>query len=286
MDFVLEPIAIEFGCNLVIGAGETSEVRCRDLIERAQRIGRPVRVLYISDFDPGGQSMPLAAARKIEFLGRDKDLDIQVVSVALTHEQCIEYRLPRTPMKETERRAARFEQRFGEGATELDALEELHPGVLRQLIVNEIDRYHDPDLDDAVSDANDEFEARRDEVREAARDQRAEDLRALEDAYDALAREINDDLRGIKEKYADRHAALAARFNELQQEIETEMRDQAPDPNEIELPEPADGDENPDPPFDSTRSYLDQIERYKAHQGKPTTRRPWGTRTRAMRVRP
>ena len=67
-----------------------------------------------------------------------------------TRKQCIEYKLPRTPLKETERRAARFQERFGEGATELDALEALHPGELRRIIETEIARYHDCDIDRAV----------------------------------------------------------------------------------------------------------------------------------------
>jgi hypothetical protein len=37
-----------------------------------------------------------------------------------------------------------------------------------------------------------------------------------------------------------------------------------------EWPEPRDGDEDPDPLFDSIRDYVDQIDRYKEHQGKPT----------------
>ena len=76
--------------------------------------------------------MPVAVARKIEFEIRsnDLDIDIQVRPIILTHKQCKKYRLPRTPIKETERRAAHFEARFGEGATELDALEALHPGEL------------------------------------------------------------------------------------------------------------------------------------------------------------
>ena len=68
--------------------------------------GRPVRILYVSDFDPGGMSMPVAVARKIEFYVRshDETLDIQVRPVVLTEEQCIEYRLPRIPIKASEHR--------------------------------------------------------------------------------------------------------------------------------------------------------------------------------------
>jgi hypothetical protein len=58
--------------------------------------------------------MPVAVARKIEFeLYRREllDLDIQVRPIVLTHEQCVEYQLPRIPLKETERRAEAFETR-------------------------------------------------------------------------------------------------------------------------------------------------------------------------------
>jgi hypothetical protein len=75
-------------------------------------------------------------------------------------EQCIEYGLPRTPIKETERRALRFEERFGEGATELDALEALHPGLLREIVLGEVRRYWNPDHDDEVSGSCEEVAAR------------------------------------------------------------------------------------------------------------------------------
>ena len=99
--------------------------------------------------------MPTAAAVKIDFLARKSgvDLDIRLNLSALTLEQCIEYRLPRTPIKASDLRAPNFEARFGTGATELDALEALHPGVLRNILVAEIERYIDADLDDNVQDA-------------------------------------------------------------------------------------------------------------------------------------
>jgi hypothetical protein len=57
-------------------------------------------------------------------------------------------------------------------------------------------------------------------------------------------------------------------------EIQNDLDAQAPDVDEYDWPEPAEGDEDPDPMFDSTRSYLDQMERYKQHQGKPTEAPP------------
>jgi hypothetical protein len=131
MNDVLMPLGERYGVNVVTGIGELSLTRCAELVDRA-KASRPVRVLYLSDFDPAGASMPVAVARKIEFMLRSEghDLDIQVRPIVLTHEQCRQYRLPRTPIKASENRAARFEARFGEGATELDALEALHPGEL------------------------------------------------------------------------------------------------------------------------------------------------------------
>jgi hypothetical protein len=101
---VLVPLAEEYGLNLQPAVGEISITRCRQLVERAGN--RPIRILYLSDFDPGGQSMPVAAARKIEWFARKhKDetgtvLDIQLHPVVLTRDQCIEYGLPRTPIRD------------------------------------------------------------------------------------------------------------------------------------------------------------------------------------------
>jgi hypothetical protein len=170
MNDVLIPLARQFGMNLVTGSGELSATACRELVDRAEESERPVRILYISDFDPAGQSMPVAVARKIEFEvhRRGLDLDIQVRPVALTHDQCVEYQLPRIPIKDTERRGATFEERFGEGATELDALEALHPGLLRQILVKEIQRYHDDDHDEAVMETCRDIESKLEDVTEEA----------------------------------------------------------------------------------------------------------------------
>jgi hypothetical protein len=157
---VLNPIAQRYGANLVTGVGELSLTRCSELVERARTHGRPVRILYLSDFDPAGRSMPVAVARKIEFMLRqdDLDLDIQVRPILLTQAQCKHYRLPRTPIKKTERRAAKFEKQFGEGATELDALEALRPGELARIVTREIKRYYDATLQQRVDDCVAELE--------------------------------------------------------------------------------------------------------------------------------
>jgi hypothetical protein len=255
---VLEPLADQYGLNLQTAGGEMSTTRCRQLVERAAANGgRPVRIIYVSDFDPAGQSMPVATARKIEFFARRSGLalDIQLQPIVLTHDQCVAYRLPRTPIKEAETRAERFEERFGEGATELDALEALHPGALREILVAEIERFHNPDFREEWRLAWQRESRRvgriRAEIlgRHTEQDDFARRLAELE----GLAYELETDI-------ADRN-----------EEIEAEM--QAADVGEIDMPEPPDADEWDDPLLDSARDYVEQIDAYKDFQGKPTTRR-------------
>ena len=87
---ILLPLCQRYGVNLITGLGELSYTRCVEAALRAKASGLPVRILYLSDFDPGGRSMPVAVARKIEFELRTKHpgLDIQVRPIFLTLEQC------------------------------------------------------------------------------------------------------------------------------------------------------------------------------------------------------
>jgi hypothetical protein len=249
VDEILLPLAQKYEVNANILKGEISLTRCNNIIARAKASGRPCRILYISDFDPAGQvSMPVACARKIEFLiwKKNLDLDIQLRPVVLTHEQCEEYELPRTPIKETERRAAGFEERFGEGATELDALEALHPGALREIIVAEIERYYDTELDEGVADVAAGIDEDIDFANATVHEQYGDEIAALE-------RDC---------------AELEERRRSLWERIEASLDTESPSIDDIEWPESADGDEDDDPLYDSRRSYLDQIERYKRYQGK------------------
>ena len=74
----------------------------------------------------------------------------------LTAEQAQEYALPRTPIKSTDKRKAGFERLHDIGATELDALEALHPGELRNILVEAIEPYRDQDIEQELEDAGSE----------------------------------------------------------------------------------------------------------------------------------
>src|SRR3989442_7381773 len=97
--------------------------------------------------------MPVAIAGKVEFFIRtlELDLDVRVFPVVLTAEQVRYYGLPRTPIKDTERRRLGFEERYGEGAVELDALEALYPGELQAVLSQYIACYYDTTLEERVA---------------------------------------------------------------------------------------------------------------------------------------
>lgn len=145
MNHVLMPIARAYGVNLQTSEGEISLTRIWEMIKRVREHDKPVRIFYISDFDPVGQNIPVSASRKIEFFVRTlmPERDIRLDQIALTKEQCIEYQLPRTPLKESDMQKNKFEAQHGAGATELSALEELHPGVLALIVKDALNQYYD-----------------------------------------------------------------------------------------------------------------------------------------------
>lgn len=262
MNDILMPLGPRYGINIVTGIGEMSYTRVVQLVKRVLASRRPLRILYISDFDPAGNGMPVSVARKVEFLLYQKnalDLDVQLRHIVLTHEQCIAYRLPRTPIKgDSESAAGRklhFEERFGEGATELDALEALHPGELEQILLREIERYYDDTLDDRIAEVGGEVEADLDRINDEVHERHAEAIAEVEAERKKVLAAI---------KAFERMARPVFRM------IEEELDDEAPDVGQYEWPEPEEGDEDDDPLFDSTRDFITQTDRYKAHQGKPT----------------
>jgi hypothetical protein len=297
MNDVLDPICRRYGVDFVPLAGESSLTYCVDLVNRARRRSVPTRVLVISDYDPAGQSIPVAIARKAEhrIYIEGLDVDLHVRDICLTKEQVAEYNLPRIPINDL-RRAAAFEKRHGEGGVELDALEALYPGTLGGIVIAEIERYRDSTLNEQVEEAEAEAEARIEEINRKVYDQHAEDIAALEaerdrrtalwNAADAGLIEIRKEMQRAVMEIAARHQGrFDALATELQSDfgaladpilrrIEANLDAETPDIEDLaDWPNPTPDDPHPDPLFDSSRDYLDQISRYKRHQGKPTARR-------------
>ena len=89
MNDILVPLCQKYQVNLITGIGEISITQAVFLINRLTETNKPCRICYISDFDPAGRSMPVAAARKIEYFLRNQDneFDVQLNPFVLTPEQ-------------------------------------------------------------------------------------------------------------------------------------------------------------------------------------------------------
>jgi hypothetical protein len=268
---VLMPLGERFGINVITGTGELSLTHCEALIARARASGRPVRIIYVSDFDPAGENMPVSVARKIEFAIRkaaDDWLDVQVRAVALTYDQTIDYRLPRTPIKESDRRGDKFEQRYGEGATELDALEALYPGELSRILIREIERYFDTTLNRRIAAVVRKVEQKISRVTANVRERHRDELDALE----VRREEIADEIEAMRERIAAMESALEEQAQPTLDAIAEQLESEKPGLDDFDWPQPQEGDEDDDPLYDSRRDYLDQIDRYRRHQGKAAPR--------------
>lgn len=259
MNDILLPLCERYGMTLQTGAGELSITATKDLAERIAQRGKPARIFYISDYDPAGQSMPVAVARKLEYFIRTEQLeaDVRLFPVVLTAEQVQRYQLPRTPIKESERRKESFEARHGTGATELDALEALRPGELQRVLRRSIESYYDTGLERRTREARDVLEADLRQVRNSVLVQ-----------YTAQLEASRQELEGIRADFAPRMQAYSNRIQLLWQDMSREMEKQTPDLDQYPLPEAREAQEIGEGLYNSERDYLTQIDAYKQFQGK------------------
>lgn len=235
MNDVLLPICEAYGANLLTFEGEVSTTACcHDIVQRIQSSnGKPCRVWYISDFDPAGNNMPVAMSRKVEWKLQEYDFDVRIQSLVLTPQQVRQYQLPRTPIKATEKRAASFENAFGSGAVELDALEALYPGTLADIVRQAISPYFSTSA--------------------------AQELRQKQQA---LQQVIRTEIKTITAKYQSEIEAVRQMLDEIAA-IDIDPTPYAVDTYNPHMPEDSNAWL-----FDSERDYLGQLEYYKHHKGQ------------------
>ena len=110
----------------------------------------------------------------------------------------------------------------------------------------------------------------------------------LEDNIAAITVKVDRDLKRASHQVLRRHAKDVAKLKAEDKKLKAAIsaykkRTRPPlkciqrDLDKIDIdaaaydwPKPCDGDEEDDPPFDSSRGYVEQIDRYKQHQDKPT----------------
>ena len=238
--------------------------------------------------------MPVSVSRKVEHvLRRDGlDLDVRIDPLVLTRKQVERYQLPRIPIKQTDRRKDHFEAMNGTGAVELDALEALHPGVLRRIVEDAIEVYRAPTrvARQEITAAAVEFGRVASRIRRDVLDQYADDIARLEADFEAMTSAIQSEqsaLAELADEYESRcsehveaiNQQVAAFYEQARpvwQAVADHLDERKPDPDEFGWPEVEAAAETDDPLFNSSRDYVTQIDRYKLHQGKPTCRRKNG----------
>jgi len=160
-DATLKPLALRYGINYCPGVGFQSVANIRRMFRRVRDTGKPTRILYISDFDPAGTGMPVQVGRQTQFAfwqleqlaEEEEDSNVKLEPIALTHEQVTRWEIPRKPIKDEDLRKGAWEDRFGEGAVEVDALEARYPGRLRDLVQEQVEALRDPTLSRRVRQA-------------------------------------------------------------------------------------------------------------------------------------
>ena len=260
MNDVLLPLCDDYGANLQTGLGELSITATLAAVNRIAASGKPARIFYVSDFDPAGQSMPVAVARKLEYFIRrdDNDADVRLFPLVLTQEQVQHYSLPRTPIKESEKRRAGFEDRYGTGAVELDALEALYPGELDSILRKAIEAvYFDPALDAEVEQAARQIALHLHQIQSGVIAGYASDIAALRAAYEQIRTDFMQRLEG--------HTSELVR---VWQAISADLHDRKLDLADFPIPEPAHADEDEPGLYNTGWDYYVQLESYKAFQGK------------------
>jgi hypothetical protein len=259
MNDVLGPLCQRYGMNLQTGLGELSITATLALVHRLQEAGKPARIFYVSDFDPAGQSMPVSVSRKVEYFVRTLNLsvDVRVFPVILTAEQVQAYQLPRTPIKETERRRGGFEDRYGEGAVELDALEALYPGELQQVLGRCIESYFDPTLEQRTKDMQARLESDLSQVWQQVIARFAVDIEVLRAVH-----------AQVQQEFGERMATYGEQMQALWHAMRSELDVSMPQLDAYPLPMPMFSGELAEGLYDSARDYLERIEAYKQFQGK------------------
>jgi hypothetical protein len=254
---VLRPTAEQVGAEMILVTGDASDTHIAGSARRASEDGRPAVLFYFSDFDPAGHQMPREVARKLQ-AQRDlnfPNLDIKLYHVALTVEQVRELNLPSSPLKASERRASRWRATFGHEQTEIDALVELHPDVLRRAVLDAIAPFYDSGLHRRVHDAEIEW---LETVRKASEEhpEYAQASERIEAAWGSATR-------------------AAVELRDAQEKLAAILRTSIPEPPEVPKAQPE--VVAPPPLFDSTADFVTASKRLINHKAlAPTPDEPAG----------
>jgi len=144
---VFRRVTDQFHINLMVNKGYSSASAMHDAFLRfkaANKLGKPVKVLYFGDHDPSGKDMVRDIDKRMNDFGLR---NYEIVNPALSYAQVQQYDLPENPVKFSDPRANDYVEQYGEHSWELDALD---PRVLASITRAEVLRYIDLDKFEAT----------------------------------------------------------------------------------------------------------------------------------------
>lgn len=234
----IDDIAGRFGCNYQIFSGTASLTRTRQLFDRVKMTERPSVLIYLTDFDPGGENMPRSVSRSLEYMISAEGLDnlILVIHLMITEAQIDEYDLPPTPIKsksgngKLRKNYIKWNKEFG-GQVEITAMTALHPEEFERILVEAISRFivRSGRPNSKIQEWSGEFDRLMDDF-SADFERIEEDAASLVEDYSSLQKQLKSQLQELFTTYKVEHDAKATA---------------------------------PDALYDSRRDYMGQIDRYK-----------------------
>lgn len=136
---IFTKVATNYSVPVVVCRGFSSVTflnEFRDRISVYQNEGREVVMLYFGDFDPSG--MEMLETMKITLEQELGVAGVKFKRVGLDKSDIVKYKLPNDPnaIKKTDKRAKKFQKKYGSFAVELDAL---RPDILEKKIQDAIE---------------------------------------------------------------------------------------------------------------------------------------------------
>jgi hypothetical protein len=264
MNDELLPLCERWGCNLITGVGFMSITSVVELLGRVEELDKPCRILYISDFDPAGGSMPVGVARQIEYgLGRYSG-DIRLEPLILTAEQVRRYSLPRSPVKDKDKRKDNWQAIHGAGAVELDALEALYPGQFARIVEEAVSAFRDVDLATAAATIENEAQADLELDIEEWLGPQAEEVEAIRSEVSEITARYGQRLEDLDRELQAELEPSRERMEPVRRAIQLRM--DTVDPYLPDLPEGYAAPDDDGWLFDSRRDYMAQLDAYKRRQ--------------------
>jgi hypothetical protein len=136
---VVHQVTDEYDVGLHVARGFSSLSFLAESAKDIVEIGKPTYIYLLGDHDASGRAAGEAIARTLREMA--PDAKIHFARLAVTMNQIAALNLPLRPSKTSDPRHEKFEEKYGAGSVELDAI---HPDELRAVVRRTIEWHIDP----------------------------------------------------------------------------------------------------------------------------------------------